>query len=424
MYQFSSASVPPEIDIGAIEKYLEMISRSTRTNEIAVGLKRRSERYFCSSLSAAQSADSRYQIGCIGRVLNAALILELDAAGLIGIDRQISCYLSELKHTFVGDHVLVRHLLCGTAGYLGYASVRKIDRGLTWTALVERIKSSPVIFRPGEVYSLDYSTYVLLAVIIQRVCSRPWSEAVDELIGVPLFGRRLYESDAETSIWSAAVSNVTLSVDELLVLGHALVHGNASIGASRIFCDNTISHLRNTVVRVPLIAGQTSWLPRGYGFGMAEYHSDVKGLCGRGTAQLSSIRVLPAQDMILSVCVASRNAMVRHTVIDGLLSELGIRREPNVEDMPLPEGMPPEALCGTYVGLRGFEVTVEFERPTICIVMRSEGRPELRVFGRVDERSVVSMAKNSPIVGVAFFVDPATGLPCLMVGVTALRKLG
>lgn len=411
------------MDGQVITKYLETMARTTATSEIVVGLTQYGVNNLWSSRPAALAPlPSRYQIGCIGKLLNSALILELCATGSLEIDLPISCYLPAFDNTPIGNEVLVRHLLCGTAGYLGHASVSLHDRGLTWDQLVEQIKSAPRIFRPGDVYSLDYSSYVLLGEIIESVCRRPWTEVVDDVVAVPLFGRRLYEKDSKTSVWLAAVFNIALSMDELMLLGRAAVHGTPRAGARRVFRDSTVRQLQGTVARVPVLAGQSGWLPRGYGFGMAEYHSGLRGTCGKGSGHLTSIRVLPARDITFAVCVDSRNAFVRHAVVDAIAAELGVVPQPNIESMPLPDDMSPEDLRGTYVGLRGFAVTVEFNRPTLCITMRSAGRPEIRVSGTIDDANFFSMPKRSPVVGVAFFRDPATGCPALMIGVSALRK--
>jgi hypothetical protein len=411
------------LDGEAIKKYLEMMALTSRASEIVVGLTQCGESRCWSSTSApSPSTASRYHVGCIGKVLNSALLLELHATRTIDIGLPISCYLPEFKNTAVGDNILVRHVMCGTAGYLGHASVSSAARGLTWDSLVDEIKSAPILFRPGDVYSLDYSSYVVLAAIIERVCRRPWTDAVDEMVGFPLFGRRLYESHKVESVWLAAVFNVSLSVDELALLSHTLMHGAPKAGACRVLCDSTIAQLMSTVNRVPVLAGQSNWLPRGYGLGMAEYHSGLRGLCGKGSGHQSAIRVVPDRDITIAVCVDSRNAMVRHAVIDSILAELGVAREPNVESMPLPDNVPPEDLCGTYIGLRGFIVTVEFDRPKISIVLRSERHPEVRVFGTIDENHIFSIAKSSPVVGLAFFSDPEMGRPALMIGVSALRK--
>jgi hypothetical protein len=405
--------------------YLRTVAEFTRSGDISVAMILRGDRHSWSSGPASASTDPvRFQIGCVTKILVAAVVLELDEAGLIDIDLPIGRYLPEFDGAIPGQQVLVRHLLSDSAGYLGVSTLSERTFEMDWDDLVGLLSNGPQIFAPGTVCSLDYSSYVLVGEIIRRTCGRPWTRLVDDLIGMPLFGRSLFEGGGEDErLWSTVAATALLSVEELASLGEVLLHGKCGTSGRVILSERSASRLREAVVFVPERAGGQflHCLPIGHGLGMSRFHSGVSGECGRGRQNLASIRFVESIGAIFAICISSLNTFGKFTVIDGILSELGIPVPAKPDRISM--DLSPDAISGEYVGIRDARVSVDVNGAQVGVtVLAGDGSPT-KCQGTLNGDNTFSMDAKQPVPGFGFFPDPCTGLPSLMLGVYALRKV-
>lgn len=412
---------PPSVDAEAIATYLKMVAKAGNVPNISVSLRLRGE---CFSWTTAEQIGEpfRFQIGCVTKAMVAAVVLELDAVGALDIEQPIGAYLAEFEGSVAGEQVLVRNLLSGSAGHRGISSFDNTAIEMTWEGLVAELASAPMLFKPGTVCSLDYSHQVLLGEIVRRVSGRLWMDLVDETVGLPLFGRSLYSEQDRQWLWAPSAASTVLSTDELATLAEVLMTGQCGTSGHRILCQRTVSRLNQTVVRVPELSGErcTHWLPVGYSLGIPQYHSGLRGECGKGQQQLSSIRYSAPDDLTLAVCIGSGNPFVRHDVIDGMLAEFGIGVPEKKDRAPM--RVPTEDLPGEYIGLRGVKVNVELDGARVSVTLQGEDGKGSRYLGTLNEDGTFSIDKGQPVAGLAFFADPATGSPAMMVGVHAMRK--
>jgi hypothetical protein len=416
-------SVGGSMNPKAIETYLNQVASSAGINNISVSLSRQGERHAWTT--ASQSGEPmRFQIGCVTKAMVAATTLELEDSGELDIQSPIGLVLEEFDGTEAGEQIRICHLLSDTAGQAGFALFNKATVDTNWDQLVAELTAAPPIFTPGTVCSRDYSNQVLLGEIVRRVSGRLWMDLADEKVGMPLFGRSLYNERDRQRTWAASTASTALTVNELLSLTEVLMTGSLGSGSRCILSQRTTSRLGEVVVRSPEMAGDfTHWFPVGHGMGVPVYHSGLFGQCGVGQEQLSSIRFSAPLGIAIAVCIDAKNHLVQYDVLDAMLAELGIgmpeRHDRVAMDVPLTD------IEGEYIGFRrGLKVNVSVEGQRVCVtlLLRESDRPLARYFGTAHDDNTFSIDSHQSVAGLVFFNDPVSGAPSLTIGGHALRR--
>lgn len=417
----TQAAPKPRLDDAAIAMYLALVSQSKSVANICVDLSLGGDRHSWST-GAAGDTPTQFQIGCVTKALVASIVLDLEYAGAVSINAPIGEYLSEFEGSALGKQVRIRDLLSDSAGHEGVSFFNDRIAEMTWDSLVATLIGAPRLFCPGTVCNLDFSNQILLGEVIRRTSGRSWMDLVDERVGLPLFGRSLYIEKDRQWLWAPVASHTMLSSAELATLAEVLMTGKSAVSSERILCNHTVQRLQQTVVRAPLLAGErcAHWLPVGFSLGIPLYHSGLRGECGKGKGQLSSIRFLPSMEMALAVCVGTGNPFVRHDVIDAILAELGIDLPVPVESVPM--GVLKDDLPGEYLGLPGFKTIVDVQQERVRITVSADTGLRQDYLGSVRNDGTFSLDNGQRVAGLSIFADPGTGLPSLMLGVHALRK--
>lgn len=143
------------------------------------------------------AADTAYRIASITKLMTAAVVMRLKAAGRIDLDQPIAAYLP----TYRGEgasRVKVRHLLNHTSG------VENFDKGLTSYAeaaaegvpqyqvpqtpetLTDRFASGPLLHEPGSAFDYNNADYVILGRIVEAVERVPYEQALKAHVLEPL----------------------------------------------------------------------------------------------------------------------------------------------------------------------------------------------------------------------------------------------
>jgi CubicO group peptidase (beta-lactamase class C family) len=105
------------------------------------------------------SSRSRFQLGCITKLLTSLVALELSNSGRLDLERPITAYLPEMDDVLAGRSLTSRHLLSHTSGYQG---VNIADPGVRyyfgWPKFLEILRSGKhassrdgAVDRPGAV---------------------------------------------------------------------------------------------------------------------------------------------------------------------------------------------------------------------------------------------------------------------------------
>jgi CubicO group peptidase (beta-lactamase class C family) len=197
----SAAPSRPKPD--ALDKYIQADIETRKLPAVVVGVFQdgkilRSGAYGYSNLELGTRATTEtvFEIGSVSKQFTATLILQLMEEGKLSLDDAISKYVDSLPETWRG--VTLRNLLNHTAGIpdietiFGYESYRN---RYTVEEIVKVASSRPVEFAPGTKWSYSNTNYYLLALAIQAIDRKTYSQSLQDRIFKPLGMTSSRESD-------------------------------------------------------------------------------------------------------------------------------------------------------------------------------------------------------------------------------------
>ncbi|MGB3300590.1 MAG: serine hydrolase domain-containing protein [Phormidesmis sp.] len=135
-------------------------------------------------------SQTKFRIGSLTKQFTAVSILQLQERGLLDIQSPISAYLPDYPQD---EKITLHHLLSHTSGIPEYLNPGIFPDFLDWMRLpttldqlVNRFKSLPLEFSPGETFKYCNSGYALLAQIIETVSQQPYADYLQVNILDPL----------------------------------------------------------------------------------------------------------------------------------------------------------------------------------------------------------------------------------------------
>ncbi|MBS1719578.1 MAG: beta-lactamase family protein [Armatimonadetes bacterium] len=125
-----------------------------------------------------------FEIGSVGKLFTASLVMKLVEAGKVKLDESIRTYLPEAPMAW--DKVTVRHMLAHTSG-IPRDFPNRIDRqtDITEAELIKTLRDIPLEFAPGEKWSYSNVGYVTLGYMCSKVSGKPRGELLSELLFKP-----------------------------------------------------------------------------------------------------------------------------------------------------------------------------------------------------------------------------------------------
>lgn len=125
-----------------------------------------------------------FEIGSIGKMFTASLVMKLVESGKVNLDESIRTYLPEAPMTW--DKVTVRHILTHTSG-IRRDFPNNVDRhkDLTESELIKTLNDIPLEFEPGEKWSYSNVGYVTLGYMCSKVGGKQRSDLLSDLIFKP-----------------------------------------------------------------------------------------------------------------------------------------------------------------------------------------------------------------------------------------------
>jgi len=125
-----------------------------------------------------------FQSGSMGKQFTATAVMMLMEAGKLNLDDRISKYFSEVPSTW--EKITVRHLLTHTSGMTDYPADFDFRRDYTEDELLQRIKTVPLGFQPGEKWSYSNLGYVTLGLLIHKVSGQFYGDFLRDRVFKPL----------------------------------------------------------------------------------------------------------------------------------------------------------------------------------------------------------------------------------------------
>jgi CubicO group peptidase (beta-lactamase class C family) len=125
-----------------------------------------------------------FQSGSMGKQFTATAIMMLVEEGKLSLDDKITKYFTDGAEAW--RNITVRHLLTHTSGMTDYPPDFDLRRDYTEDELVQRVKTIPLAFQPGEKWSYSNLAYVMLGVLIHKVSGKFYGDFLQERVFKPL----------------------------------------------------------------------------------------------------------------------------------------------------------------------------------------------------------------------------------------------
>lgn len=135
------------------------------------------------------SSDTKYNIGSIGKLFTAVLILQLAQENRLSLDDNIGKYLS-LFNQDVSQNVSISNLLKHNSGFGDYINnpdfMQNREKYRENSDLLNLISREQLLFPPGQEFSYSNSGYVILGAVVEMVSGKSYTENLNERILKPL----------------------------------------------------------------------------------------------------------------------------------------------------------------------------------------------------------------------------------------------
>jgi hypothetical protein len=405
--------------------------------------------------------DCRFDLSCLVKVVGSALVLDLCERGLLDIDETIDAYLEEFAGTEKGGRITISNLLSHTAGFLAVNTPQVLRPPPDRQSLYRYILESPQLFSPGSVFSYQNTCSVLLSDIVERVSGH----SVPDLINARLINARGHGADttAETlpaggvqravghawsrkherfvkceqllaidSLWQPAVNTrIRVSIPELLSLAELMTGLPQEPGApGHGMSSSAMSAMRTCMVSIPRGSDRAAsgLVPAHFCRGIGRYSRGLLGHDGTLPGQNVGMRLIPERHTCVVVAGNFGNGAIRQRIFDCVADALSLEdpMAAPVSDCPFST----EELAGCYVGRENLRITAAIEGEEILLTIDYGGRALIRMVGAMDRTGhFIARLSNSVRSELSdrmcytFFADPITGEACLMMGVTALKRI-
>jgi CubicO group peptidase (beta-lactamase class C family) len=134
------------------------------------------------------TSETRFPVGSLSRVFNAAAVLEQVERGALALDDEIAGRLP--GKTVLAQPVRLRHVLAGTSGIAPWARVftaggKTPEAGLRTEALLALFGTAPFDFAPGVEYAPNSAAWALLPFVLERAWELPYEAGLREHLLAP-----------------------------------------------------------------------------------------------------------------------------------------------------------------------------------------------------------------------------------------------
>jgi CubicO group peptidase (beta-lactamase class C family) len=282
------------------------------------------------------TADSTFQIGSIGKVFTATLMMQLVDEGRVDLDEPVIKYLTDFA---IADpdftrSITVRQLLNHTSGMDGDFFPADDPEGPSTVSYVRKMALLPNLYPPGH-GPMTYcnSGYIVAGRIIEVLTGTTWQNAVMDRICRPLEMPQVYAHPHESLRFRSAMGHVadpadpkrtivspvtylpmslaaagavlTMSAESLLLFAKAHLSDGAYGDGKRLLSVQSARAMRESKIAIPpfTLPGVTHW---GLGWWLGE-GSDYRmaGHDGGTSGHVSYLRTYPEKGIALTLLANS-----------------------------------------------------------------------------------------------------------------------
>lgn len=399
------------------------------------------------SNSAPLSPDSRFQLGCITKLLTSLIALEVTNSGKLDLDEPIATYLPEMADLPSLQSTTSRHLLTHTSGYQGVNVADPLVRHyFGWPKFLDGLRTGARLFPPGSVFNYEHTECVMMGEILRRISGQHphqlFRTRIFEPLGIQCGDLRAdvteqrfcvmdHAFDAGSSryvtlravpysrFWESSLSDLTISLTDLVTLGAAV----AGFDERRIFSANTLEAVRRPYITLPRSLGGKlrEQIPIAFGCGCAQYGGSVFGHNGSARGQTCALRFDLSSRRVIAVGLNCWRPHVRDMLCAKMTAAI-CGNEPDTANGAALNWSFGE-LAGRYVGALGTRVDVSESEAGLDICIRANSAQAVsRISLHRGHDSELGFVSDAPHLTVGFFKAPASSEPALMVGLNAFRR--
>ncbi|MEN3327489.1 MAG: hypothetical protein V7638_2296 [Acidobacteriota bacterium] len=125
-----------------------------------------------------------FQSGSMGKQFTATAVMMLVEEGKLSLDDKITKFFPDAPDGW--RNITVRHLLTHTSGLGDYPDDFDLRRDYTEDEMMQRIRTTPLAFQPGEKWSYSNLAYVTLGVLIHKISGKFYGDFLQERVFKPL----------------------------------------------------------------------------------------------------------------------------------------------------------------------------------------------------------------------------------------------
>lgn len=198
------------------------------------------------------TSTTRFNIGSVGKVFTATLVMQLVAQKQLDLDRPVAHYLPAGVNLPNAQVITVRYLLSQTSGLGDFFESPDYHEEKTRTtddhlALVQAMK--PVGKEPGKAYQYSNSGFIVLGKLLELHYRKPYPQivtdqllqpagithhtATDQATGYRLEGNQWVKGEGNNPVYWTSAGGIFLSAEELARVIHYIVHGPALTAETR-----------------------------------------------------------------------------------------------------------------------------------------------------------------------------------------------
>jgi CubicO group peptidase (beta-lactamase class C family) len=392
------------------------------------------------------TVDSVFQIGSIGKVFTACLIMQLVDEGRINLDQPVKTYLRDFNVACsdATRTITVRQLLCHTSGMAGaFAPKDSNNQGNPIERYLDRCYLLPQAHPPGERFSYANSAYCIAGRLVEVVSGLSWGEAVTERIIKPLGMKKVAVSPLEIPRFRAAIGHVrssqakdqwipvsecylplsmapaggvlAMTAAELIRFAQAHTGDGQTESGIQWLSKKAIQEMQASQIKLPSYSEQftTDW---GLGWFLINgAETPVFGHDGVTIGQSALLRVVPEKNLIFSILVNGGDwlgATFLTAVFCDLMRDLADIDYEEPKAIPMPRN--PERYCGHYESF-GWQWDIELEQQELLanITIKSLGASAATLCLKpIDKNSFVGYSKEGErLLNVTFLSPDKNGCP-------------
>jgi len=221
-----------------------------------------------------------FQSGSMGKQFTATAVMMLVEEGKLSLDDKITKFFPDAPEAW--RNITIRHLLTHTSGMGDYPDDFDLRRDYTEDELVQRIKSVPLAFQPGEKWSYSNLAYVTLGVLIHKVSGKFYGDFLQERVFKPLgmttarviseadivpnraAGYRVVDGELKNQNWVSPTLNTTAD-GALYLTVYDMAKWDAALYTEKLLKRASLEQMWTAV---KLNDGRT--FPYGFGWGLGE----------------------------------------------------------------------------------------------------------------------------------------------------------